>query len=154
MVLPVQSSPGVQGSLDQELAHALRGRAGRIDWVFPDEIRAALRRSPAVRAGIDALPVGVFLQREVHRIGDPLYGELRRAAAVVDANVALLPVQVRFRTETEERPAAVEIVSALVDIRTGRIAWFAILEGDPGAGDDPAAVASAMESLALALTGG
>ncbi len=153
MVLPMQSFVGVRGPADEELGFALRERGEQVDWILPDEVRAALRRSPSLRADIEALPVGVFLRREVRRIGDPLYGEIRRAAAVTDASLALLPVQVRHRPESPEQSEALEVVAALIDVRSGRVLWFAILEG-PGSASDPAALASAMEALARALTGG
>ena len=150
MVLPVQGAVDVSGDLDAELNYALQARDG-VQWIPAEEVRAAVDRSPALRAPLDALPVEQFLQVEVRRIGDPLYGMLRRAAALTDAQVALIPVQVRERPDLPETPGAVEVRVALIELITGRVLWYGVEQGRPGAGNDPAAVATAMEAMARRL---
>lgn len=152
MVLPVQEVRGLPAGADAEIAFALQDRAGdRVQWVLPREMREILRRSPGMPIRIEGLPVGVFLQAEVNRVGDPLFGYLRRLAAITDAELALIPVQVRHRPGGEGTEPAVEIAAALIQARTGRVYWFGVLEGEPGGAGDPRALASAADALARAL---
>ena len=150
MVLPVQRTIGVREDVDPELAFALEERGGGVGWVFPDELAEALARSPALDVPLEALPVGMFLSTEVNRVGDPLYGYLRRAAAIANAQVALIPVAVRRRTEPDGS-SVVELVATLLDVRTGRVIWFSVVEGQPGAAGDFRTVASAVDAFASAL---
>ncbi len=154
MVLPVQDVVGVSGRVDDELAFALAGRGDEVLWIPVDRVRAAVGRAPAMEIPLDALPVEQFLQIEVRRIGDPLYGILRRAAALVDAEVALIPVQLRARPDEAERPGAVEVRVALIQVLTGRVLWYGVEQGRAGDGTDPAALASAMETMARRLVPG
>jgi hypothetical protein len=151
MVLPVQAARGVAGDADAELADALTARGDGVRWLMPPALRAMLARSPALDVPIDALPVGFFLQAEVNRIGDPLYGQLRRLAALAGARLALIPVEVRHRADTPERAGAIEVVATLLDTSTGDVFWFGVVEGQAGGGSDPRALASAADALARRL---
>lgn len=150
MVLPVQELVGVQGTPDAELAFQLGDREPGVDWVFPDRIDRALERSPGIQAEPRGLPVGAFLTSEVRRVGDPLYGELRRMAALVNADVALVPVRLGVRP-TEDGGVTLGVHAALLDVRTGRVLWYGLEEGAPGDPADPATTASAVDALARRL---
>ncbi len=149
MVFPVQRNLGVPGDATAEMVFALEGPGQGPEWLLPDELRAIMARTPALDAPLENLPVDVFLRAEVRRIGDPIFGILRRMGAVTDADLALLPVAVR--AGVGEEPVAVEYVVALVDTRTGRVLWFGAAAGRPGAVDDPGRLASAAEGLARRL---
>jgi hypothetical protein len=151
MVMPVQASRGVAGDASAELVYALRARGQGVRWIMPDTLRAALARNPTLDVPLDALPVGVFLRAQVNRLGDPMFGYLRRLNALTGASVALIPVEVRYRPATAERPGAVELVAALVDAESGRVGWFGIVEGEPGEASSPRALASAADALARLL---
>lgn len=154
MVLPVQFAPGVPGPADAELHFALEDRGPRIGWVFPDEMREVLARSPALEVHMDALPVGVFRQAEVQRIGDPLYGELRRLAAVANADLALLPLEVRPALDSLGAvvpDGGLQVTATLIDIHTGRVYWFGVVAGEAGPISDPRTLASAMDALAATM---
>jgi hypothetical protein len=94
MVFPVQIRTGVPGDASPEIVFALRARGTEVDWICPDELGALLARSPAVDIGVRGLPVGIFLSAEVERIGDPLFGQLRRLGALTGSDIALIPVAV------------------------------------------------------------
>lgn len=148
MVMPVQRMRGVQGDLDTELAFHLKERGGAGAWIFPPEQRRVSARAPGIEVGIDALPVNHFLVTEVNRVGDPLFGLLTRLGALVDAQVVLIPIEVRKRVATSEREGAVEVVATLIRIRSGRVIWFGVVEGAPSSTGDFGAAASALEALA------
>ena len=151
MLFPVQTLDGVGNQADAELAFALSSRAVDVTWILPSEMRRALQASPGLDVRLEGLPVGVFLQAEVRRVGDPLFGILRRMGALTDGDVALLPVLARHRELNAEPPPGVEIAVALVEVRTGRVLWFGVVEGEPGAADDPRALASAADALGRRL---
>lgn len=152
LVLPAQMVRGIAGDVDAELAFGLETRGDRVSWILPAELRRALERSPGLQANPDALPVGMFLQAEVRRIGDPLYGELRRMAALTNAAAAFLPVAVRARAAADSVAAGVEIVAALVDVRSGGVIWSGVVEG-LGVAGSPGALAAAVDALAVAMMG-
>ena len=130
LVLPVQGSRGVAANPDADLGYVLRTRGGSVRWLMPLELREALWRSPALDVPLDALPVGVFLRAQVDRVGDPLYGYLRRLAAVAGGQLALIPIEVRHQPGTAERPGAIEVVAALIDVGSGRVAWLGVVDGE------------------------
>jgi hypothetical protein len=163
MLLPTQDIFGVGGDPDAEIAFALQNRSDGIEWVLPAELDRVVGRSPTLEVNVHALAVGVFLQGEVERIGDPLFRDLLQISALTGGQLALIPVQVRYRpppTPDPDAPSteastpaqgAVEIVATLIETRGGHVLWFGILDGDPGAADDPAALASAADRMARVL---
>lgn len=153
MVMPVQATRGVSGDATAEVVDALRGRGAGMRWLMPDTLRARLARSPTLDVPLDDLPVGVFLRVQVDRLGDPMFGYLRRLNALTGAPIALIPVEVRARPATADRPGAVEVAAALVSAESGRVAWFGVVEGEPGDGADARALASAADALARLLMG-
>ncbi|MGD8289087.1 MAG: hypothetical protein PVI31_10740 [Gemmatimonadota bacterium] len=160
MILPVQNNLGVRGDPDAELTFALHERDVSVEWVFPEELEEVLARSPGYGASMHGLPVGNFLAAEVLRIGDPLYGEIRRLSALVDAQIALLPVQVALATDPPPDTTAgpevplqptVRVWTALIRVRTGQVIWFSVLDGGVYPSGDPRGLASAMEEMTRAL---
>ncbi len=150
VVLPFQQVLGVPGDPDAELAFVLKDRGRGVSWVFPPEIDEVLARTPNVSARTRGLPVAYFLAAEVNRVGDPLYGELRRIAALTDGDAVLLPVHAALEPG-EGGTARVTVTLALIDPRTGRVVWFGYLEGGAYPPGDPRALASAVEEVARRL---
>ncbi len=150
LVLPVQQVLGVSGDPDAELAFGLRDRTQDVEWVLAHEVEEVLARSPGINASTRGLPVGHFLQAEVRRIGDPLFGELRRMAALVDADAVLLPVEAAVAADVGEDPR-IRWSVALVSVRTGRVPWFGVVEGEAFPADDPRGLASSVDRLARTL---
>jgi len=143
MLLPVQRGGVAGGDPDAELAFALETRGPQVQWVLPAALDSALERSPSLQTRTHGLPVGMFEAAEVERVGDPLYGDLRRLGAVANSDIA-----VRASAETVEGGSAVQFWAALVDIRTGRVFWFGVVRGEVGAAGDPGVLASAADKLA------
>jgi hypothetical protein len=172
MVFPVQDVRGLPPGGDAELAFALESRGPGVSWVGPDELRSVVARTPGMDVRVDGLPVAAFLQAEVNRIGDPLFGYLIRLGAVTDGEVALLPVQARYAPAPitggeaggtpggnpggtpETGPGRAEVRAALVHVRSGRVLWYGVAAGATGSPDDPAVLASAMDALARMMLPG
>ena len=150
LVLPVQQVFGVSGDADAELAFGLKDRTQDVTWVLAHEVEDVLARTPAINASTRGLPVGFFLQAEVRRIGDPLYGVLRRMSALVDADAVLLPVRATLVADVGEDPSILWSV-ALIEPRTGRVPWFAVIQGGAFPAGDPRALASSVDVLARTL---
>ena len=154
MVLPVQAVQGLPESVNAELVFALNSRGADVDWIVPDELRAMLARSPGLDAPIEGLPVGFFMQVEVERVGDPLFGILRRLTAVTGAPWVLIPVVARYRAGDAGEDGTAEVAAALLDARSGRVLWFGVVEGVSGRADEPAVLATALDEMVKTLTGG
>lgn len=153
MLLPVQDVRGLPRSADPEaeVVFALTDRSDEVDWITPDALRSTAERTPGLDFGLERLSVGVFMTREVERIGDPLYGHLRRMGAVENSDFALIPVMVRFRPETAEKHGAIEIAATLIQPRSGRVIWFGIVEGEASGPTDASGLARAANNLARTL---
>ena len=147
LVLPVQLREGVSASvtIDEEIAYALPARSEKVAWIFPPQVEQILGRSPGVAASLHDLPVGIFLQAEVNRIGDPLYGQIRRLTTLAGADIALLPVALEYAD------GAFNLTAVLLRPVTGHVLWFSIIEGEPGPAQGPQALASVSGALARAL---
>lgn len=147
MVLPVRAP--APGQIDAELAYWLTEGSPTTEWLFPDELQAAVDRAPAWRLRLDGLRRTVVdAGRGDRRVVDPLYGALRQLGAVVDADYAVVPVTTAVLAAGGG--TAVGITAAIVDIRGGRVLWLHTLTGDP-APDVAAAAASAAGKLARLL---
>jgi hypothetical protein len=152
LVLPPQLVRGGHPDLERELVYALETLGPSVDWVGPDAIRRRAASTPSLGFDPARLPVEGFQAGELERLGDPLFGALYRLGAIEDAAFALLPVETRERIdEGDQGGRVVEVMAALVHIRSGRVYWFGIVDGTSGpAGALPPTV-SAVESLARRL---
>lgn len=148
LVLPVQIRAGSVGgvTIDEEIAYALSSRGERVSWVFPEGVESILRRSPGVQANLYNLPVGIFLQAEVNRIGDPLYGELRRLTTLAGADIALIPIALEYA-----QGGGYNLTATLLNPVTGRVIWFSVIQGGEGPAGAPSTLASVSDALARAV---
>ncbi|MEX2281681.1 MAG: hypothetical protein WEE89_04235 [Gemmatimonadota bacterium] len=111
--------------LDAELAYWLKDRAANVKWVMPDAIDRMLARSPALDIKPRSLDIAVFRHTQVKRIGDPLFGDLKRLASVLNARYALVPIA------AENKPGTgIEVAFALIDTTFGDVVWFGVLAGE------------------------
>lgn len=153
VLLPMQRNQGVRGDVDAEIRFAFSDLGREVEWVFEDEVREALDRAPTIDADTRGLPVEAFNQAIVERVGDPLYGQLRRISALVDGEVILIPIRATFEpneTIVNSLPR-VRLSATLIEPRTGRVLWFGIEEGQDLPQSDPRALASAVETLARSI---
>ena len=144
---------GVSGDVDAEIRFTFSDRGREVEWIYEEEVQRMLDRTPTMDARLRGLPVSLFQAAEVERVGDPLYGQLRRLAALVDAEGIFIPIEASFEpneTIIDSAPR-VRFTAALVDPRTGRVVWYGIEEGGDFEQNDPRALASAVERLAETL---
>jgi hypothetical protein len=136
-----------RAALEAELAYWLPSSRPRIRWALPDAIERAVRQNPALEVRIRDLTVRDFQRARIEMIGDPLYGELRRVAALLDTRVALLPIGALW---VEEQPGVgrVHLALALIDTFGGDVVWYGVVAGAPGARGDAAVTATVAQALA------
>lgn len=148
LVLPTQLRDEVAAgaTIDEEIAFALSARSERVSWVFPPEAERILRRSPGIQANLWNLPVGVFLQAEVRRIGDPLHGDIRRLAALVDADFAVIPVQLTYGADE-----AYHLMVTIVDPVGAWVLFVTTVGGEAGPPGGGMTLASLADSLSRIL---
>ncbi|HET9440529.1 MAG TPA: hypothetical protein VFO52_10175 [Longimicrobiales bacterium] len=164
MVFPVQygsvpvAQAGVQHfaierpKLDAEIAYWLQQNAGNVRWILPETIQRTITRSPALNVDITNLAVTAFQHAQVRRIGDPLFGDLRKLAAVLDGRLALIPVAAELIGATPDQ-ARVQVAVAVIDALDGNVLWFGILESDADARGAEAGIASAAQAMSTAFGG-
>lgn len=148
LALPLQIVTGAHPDVAREIEYALRARTTGGGWILPEEIRSVLRANPGTQISVDALPVDIFLSREVQRVGDPLFRDLYTLGVMTDATYALLPIQARSQPDAESGEAIVEIVAALLEVRSGRVLWHGIVGGSAGPPGALSSAATAAEALA------
>jgi hypothetical protein len=137
-------------ALESELSYWLPEYAARARWVLPDAVVRAAEGSAALQVNVRDLPVRDFQRSRLESIGDPLYGDLRKIAVVTDARLALLPIGAVWIPELGGS-GRVHVAAALIDTMGGRVLWYGVAAGDPGAVDDAAAVASAARALTMQI---
>ncbi|MBR9988849.1 MAG: hypothetical protein KFH98_03785 [Gemmatimonadetes bacterium] len=135
-------------ALEAELSYWVVEHAHRVSWVLPDAVERASSGSAALRINVRDLRVSDFQRSRLQSIGDPLYGDLRRIAAVTDARLALLPIGAVWIPEGVGT-GRVHVAAALIDTMGGRVLWYGVAAGSIGAPDDPSVAASAARALAV-----
>lgn len=156
MLLPIQRNAGIGGDIDGELLFALQQRVSAVDWVGPVELQRAVAQSPVMDIPLDRLPIDAFFVSEVDRVGDPVYGVLRRTAALGDSDFALIPLALTSTVPSvdlageEEFVEGISLLSTLLDVRSGRVLWLGSV-GREGPVDSPGTLVGVMEELARSL---
>jgi len=151
MVLPAQPSPGgIPAGFDAALSAVLETEYPSVRWVLPVEIDRAVARSPTLGIRPHALPVSVLRSEEADRIGDPLYGDLRRLGAIVDARYAVIVHRVGYVAPADSVGASgrIEAAVAIIDTIGGRILWRGLVAGERGGADDEVVLATAVRAIA------
>ena len=138
--------------LDAEIAYWLPELANTVKWTLPAAIQRAISRSPSLAVDIHNLAVGSFQRAQVKRVGDPLFGDLRKLAAVLDTRIAVIPIAAE-RIGAAGQPARVQIATAVLDAMSGTVIWFGVIESDAEATTQDAGIASAAQAMARAFAG-
>lgn len=149
--LPTEDGISAGEQMDAELAYWLAERGAGVRWALPERLREVLARSPGLGIDITSLDVAVFRQAQVNRVGDPLFGDLVRLGALVNARFALIPIAAGYRPGADGQPGRIELAATIIDCTDGRVHWFGLVAGEPGPASARATAASAAQALARAL---
>ncbi|HUP89044.1 MAG TPA: hypothetical protein VM100_06840 [Longimicrobiales bacterium] len=141
--------PADRAALDTEIAYWLKELSPKTRWFLPELIDRAVARSPGLNVRPHELSVGIFQQAQVKRIGDPLFGDIRKLAAVFDAEIAVVPIAAEYVGRTRET-ATLQIATAVIELDAD-VRWFGVIAGTEAGVDSQAAVASAAQAFARAF---
>lgn len=154
LVLPVQAAAGIQQSRDEvtrELLFALGERDTRTQWVEPDRLRAALRRTPGYAQDPDALPAESFRHHNERYMQGAMGSLVRRYSALMDVRLVLIPRGAQWLPAGSGGGGMVRISAVMVDARSGNVVWYGDADGEPRPTADGAALATAAAALAARM---
>ncbi|HEX8903250.1 MAG TPA: hypothetical protein VF771_00250, partial [Longimicrobiaceae bacterium] len=155
LVLPVQQVAGVPQSradATREVMFALTERNARVRWITPDDLRAALRRSPGYADDPDVLPNDAFRHHRERYVVEPLGGLLRRYSALMDARLALVLQSAQWLpAAAPDSGGFVRMSAVLVDTRTGNVVWWGDADGPRRPAPDASALPAAAGVLAARM---
>jgi hypothetical protein len=142
---PVSSDARAQ--LEAELSFWLPEAAPRIRWILPATIDQRAARSPTLDVRARDLPIQDFLGARLQSVGDPLYGDLRKLALLMDVRLALLPIGAVW-IEEAGGTGRVYLALALIDTTGGAVLWYGVVAGAAGPRIDQGPIASTAQTLA------
>lgn len=164
MIFPVQNGsvpsndataqrfPADRAAVDAELTYWFKQHGSAARWLLPETLDRTIARSPTLNIEVRNLAVGAFQRAQVKRIGDPLFGDLARLAAVLSANVAVVPVAAEY-IGADAASAVLNIATAVIDPTDGDVIWFGVIAGTERGAASGAAIASAAQVFAGAFAG-
>ena len=150
MVLPAQPAPGgVPAGFDAALSALLESEYSTVEWVMPAALERVVQRTPSLDINPSALPVSILRSPEAERVGDPLYGDLRRLGAIVDARYAVVVYQAGYVAAPDSvgGQGRIEGAVAIIDTIGGRILWRGLFAGERGPAGDEVVLATAVQRL-------
>lgn len=151
MVLPAQPGPGgVPAGFDAAFGAVLEADAPGVDWILPPQLDRAVGRAPWLNIDPRSLSVSILRAPEAERIGEPLYGDLRRLGSIVNARYTVIPYLVRYAPPPDSigGHGRIEIAAAIVDTIGGRILWRGLVAGERGPVGDEVVLGTAVQALA------
>ena len=155
MVVPAQpGAGGVPAGFDEALSAMLETHSTTVSWILPDELERSIARAPWLNIRPRALSVSILRSEEAERIGDPLYGDLRRLGALVNARYVVVPYQVGYAPAPDSigGHGRVEVAGAIIDTVGGRILWRGLVAGERGAAGDEVVLATAVQAFARMIS--
>jgi len=154
LVLPVQAASGVgepRDAVTREILFALGERDAATQWIDPDRLRGALRRSPGYAADPDALPTDAFRHHQERYVLEPLAGLLRRYSALMDVRLVLIPQSAQWLPSADGASGVVRLSATMVDTRSANVVWWGEADGTPAPQPGAASVATAAAALAARM---
>lgn len=129
--------------LNAELEFAFGEEEGAGSWAFAEVVEARLERNPMIKVDPRRLAYHGLLRepKPYEQIYEPLHSQLRQVAALFDARIVVLPLNVSYRGPTEEERLAAEsagrapvgravMLTAIIDVRRSAVLWHGHIEGD------------------------
>ncbi|HEU4556378.1 MAG TPA: hypothetical protein VFS20_00970 [Longimicrobium sp.] len=154
LVLPVQAAGGIPQNRDEvtrEILFALGERDTRTQWIDPDRLRSALRRTPGYAQDPDALPAESFRHHNERYMQGAMGSLVRRYSALMDVRLVLIPRGAQWLPESTDGGGKVRISAVMVDARSGNVIWYGDADGETRPTADGAALATAAAALAARM---
>ena len=150
LILPMQFANGVGATREQitaEVVFALGEWDARTTWVTPEQLRAALRRTPGYAPDPAALPNDSWMHHGERYVVAPLVTQLRRYSALMDARLVLVLRDASF-LPAPEGGGVIRLSAGVVDSRNGNVIWFGDADGPVRPQADAVGLAGAAAALA------
>jgi hypothetical protein len=141
--------PADRAALDQEIGYWVQ-QSRPPKWIMPERMDKLIAGSPTLDIDLRNLAVSVFSRGQVKNIGDPLFGDLARLAAVLSGQIALLPVAAEF-VGADSASATLNIATAVLNATDGAVIWFGVIPGSEKGALSQAALASGAQAFAQAF---
>jgi hypothetical protein len=154
LVLPAQVASGIPQRRDdvtREVLFALGERDTRTQWIDPERLRAALRRTPGFAEDPDALPAESFQHHRERYMQGGLGSIVRRYSALMDVRLVLIPQSAQWLPAADGASGVVRLSAVMVDARSSNVVWYGDADGAPRPTADAAALATAAAALAAAM---
>jgi len=155
LVLPVQAVSGIPQTRDdatRELLFALGERDTRTQWLDPERLRAALRRTPGYADDPDALPAESFQHHRERYMQGGLGSIVRRYSALMDTRLVLIPQAAQWLPAADSVGGGfIRLSAVMVDARSSNVVWYGEADGQRRPQPDAAALATAAAALAARM---
>jgi hypothetical protein len=155
LVLPAQAALGIpqtRADVTRELLFALGEQDTRTQWIDPERLRAALRRTPGYAEDPDALPGETFRHHGERYMQGGLGFLVRRYSALMDVRLVMIPQGAQWLPAADSTAGGVVRMSAvMVDARSSNVVWYGEADGQPRPTPDGAALATAAAALAARM---
>jgi hypothetical protein len=153
LVLPAQTVTGITQTRDdvtREVLFALGEQDTRTQWVEPERLRAALRRTPGYADDPATLPAESFLHHQQRYMQGNLGNLVRRYSALLDVRLVLIPQAAQW-FPLPGGTGIIRLSAVMVDARSSNVVWYGEADGQPRPSADAAALATAAASLAARM---
>lgn len=146
-------------AMNAELDFAIQEDEEVTGWTSPGELVRQAGRNPLLGVDPGHLSFRGLEDEDVERLPDALHGQLRSLGALVDARMAVLPLQLWYEAGDDDdgeggdeaATGRARLRFAVVDVRGGRILWTGEVQGARAAVDSPAALATLATRFVRAL---
>ena len=145
----VRSARAYLGTVDDEIAFALRERGLGTRWTLAPAIVESASRNAGFTAdphAIEARELRPGAKLDEWQLQEPLASQLRSLIALTDARYVLFPVEVRTSSTAKGARAMLHVV--VVDARRSQVQWAGDVYSSPRATFSPAIAAELASRLA------
>jgi hypothetical protein len=140
---------GLAAVAGASLDSSLRQNARAVRWLGLAEQRRALRMAPALGIEPERLETAYLMGAKVQALSDPLWAQLRTLMGLTGARIAIAPAGVKIDRRGGMYTAS--YVLAMVDARSGQVAWRGRTDGTAAATPEAALLSAAGATVAPAV---
>lgn len=114
---------------DSVIATFLTERAPEMEWILPNQLRAAANRAPSMLPDPDHMGTAVLRAEGLERVPDPLISDMRNLTAVVGDRYVAVPASLVFY-HTVEGMGRAELTLVIVDVRRNRLVFRTVASAE------------------------
>ena len=111
------------------IATFLTERAPEMEWILPNQLRAAANRAPSMLPDPDHMGTAVLRAEGLERVPDPLISDMRNLTAVVGDRYVAVPASLVFYHALDGMGRA-ELTLVIVDVRRNRLVFRTVASAE------------------------